>query len=62
MSGIKRNRERHMMLFTGRAHPALAEEVAQLLGVELTPTRTVTYANSEIYCRFEESVRGSDAS
>ncbi len=61
MSGIKRNRERHMMLFTGRAHPALAEEVAQLLGVELTPTRTVTYANSEIYCRFEESVRGSDA-
>ncbi|WP_432559279.1 ribose-phosphate diphosphokinase [Granulicoccus sp. GXG6511] len=49
------------MLFSGRAHPALAEEVAQLLGVELTPTRAVTYANSEIYVRFEESVRGCHA-
>jgi len=32
-----------------------------MLGVELVPTRAVTYANSEIYCRFEESVRGADA-
>ena len=61
MSGIKENREKHLMLFTGRANPALAEEVAKLLDVELTPTRSVTYANSEIYVRFEESVRGSDA-
>lgn len=61
MTGLKKNRESHLMLFSGRAHPALAEEVARLLGVELTPTRTVTYANSEIYVRFEESVRGSHA-
>ena len=49
------------MLFTGRAHPELAAEVARLLGVELTPTRAITYANSEIYVRFKESVRGSHA-
>ncbi|MDO5683482.1 MAG: ribose-phosphate diphosphokinase [Propionibacteriaceae bacterium] len=61
MTGLKKNRESHLMLFSGRAHPALAEEVASLLGVELTPTKAVTYANSEIYVRFEESVRGCHA-
>ncbi|MBP8918657.1 MAG: ribose-phosphate diphosphokinase [Micropruina sp.] len=61
MSGIKRPTEKHLMLCTGRAYPELAEEVARLLGVGLVPTRQVTYANSEIYVRFEESVRGADA-
>ncbi|MFP5282537.1 MAG: ribose-phosphate diphosphokinase [Actinomycetes bacterium] len=49
------------MLFSGRAYPQLAQEVAGLMGVDLVPTRALTYANSEIYVRFEESVRGSDA-
>ncbi|HEX3205830.1 MAG TPA: ribose-phosphate diphosphokinase, partial [Propionibacteriaceae bacterium] len=49
------------MLFTGRAHPELANEIAALMNVEIVPTRAITYANSEIYVRFEESVRGSDA-
>ena len=31
------------------------------MGVEIVPTRAISYANSEIYVRFEESVRGSDA-
>lgn len=61
MTGLTKNRENHLMLFSGRAHPALAKEIAELLNVELTPTRSVTYANSEIYVRFEESVRGSHA-
>jgi ribose-phosphate pyrophosphokinase len=61
VSGIKRPTEKHLMLCTGRAFPELAEEVAELLGVDLVPTRQVTYANSEIYVRFEESVRGADA-
>lgn len=61
MSGIKRLNEKHLMLCTGRAYPELAEEVADLLSVDLVPTRSVTYANSEIYVRFEESVRGADA-
>ncbi|HVK43948.1 MAG TPA: ribose-phosphate diphosphokinase [Micropruina sp.] len=61
MSGIKRPTEKHLMVCTGRAFPELAEEIAELLGVDLIPTRQVTYANSEIYVRFEESVRGADA-
>ncbi|WP_344809691.1 ribose-phosphate diphosphokinase [Microlunatus ginsengisoli] len=49
------------MLFTGRAYPELAREVADLMDVEIVPTRALNYANSEIYVRFEESVRGCDA-
>ena len=61
MSGITRPNQKHLMLCSGRAYPELAEEIAELLQVELVPTRQVTYANSEIYVRFEESVRGADA-
>jgi ribose-phosphate pyrophosphokinase len=61
VSGLKRPNDKHMMLFTGRAHPDLANEVAELLKVEIVPTRAISYANSEIYVRFEESVRGCDA-
>ena len=61
MTGVKQPNDKHLMLFSGRAHPELAEEVASMLGVELVPTRALSYANSEIYVRFEESVRGSDA-
>ncbi len=61
MTGIKRQSEKHLIVASGRAYPELAEEVASLIGVELVPTRALTYANSEIYVRFEESVRGCDA-
>ncbi|MCL2490041.1 MAG: ribose-phosphate pyrophosphokinase-like domain-containing protein, partial [Propionibacteriaceae bacterium] len=47
-----------MMLFSGRAHPQLAQDIAGLLDVELTPSRLISYANSEVYVRYEESVRG----
>src|SRR5215210_4372555 len=49
------------MVFSGRAHPALAEEVAGALAIELVPTQAFEFANSETYVRYEESVRGSDA-
>lgn len=49
------------MLFAGRAFPELAEDIAEIMETELVPTRHVTYANSEIYVQYEESVRGSDA-
>ncbi len=58
---MKRPNDKHLMLFSGRANPDLAREVAELMGVELVPTRSLAYANSEIYVRFEESVRGCDA-
>lgn len=52
---------KHLMLFAGRGFPELAEEVASLMDTELVPTKSFAYANSEIYVRFEESVRGCDA-
>ena len=52
--------DKHLMLFSGRAYPELANEVAELMGQDLVPTRALTYANSEIYVRYSESVRGSD--
>ncbi|TDD12652.1 ribose-phosphate diphosphokinase [Kribbella turkmenica] len=61
MSGMKRTTEKNLMVFSGRAHPRLAEEVAEQLGAGLVPTSAYDFANGEIYVRFEESVRGSDA-
>ncbi|BBA97787.1 putative ribose-phosphate pyrophosphokinase [Actinacidiphila reveromycinica] len=60
MTGIKTTGEKKLMLFSGRAHPDLAEAVAVELGVELVPTRAFDFANGEIYVRFEESARGAD--
>jgi len=61
MTGIRATGEKRLVLVSGRAHPALAEEVAEHLGVELVPTSAYDFANGEVYVRFEESVRGSDA-
>ncbi|HEX2312985.1 MAG TPA: ribose-phosphate diphosphokinase [Thermomonospora sp.] len=61
MSGIKASGEKKLMLFSGRAHPDLAREVADRLDVELTPTAAYDFANGETFVRFLESVRGSDA-
>ena len=60
-SKSKRTTKKHLMVFSGRAHPALAEEVAGALAIELVPTQAFEFANSETYVRYEESVRGSDA-
>jgi ribose-phosphate pyrophosphokinase len=61
VTGMKRTTEKNLMVFSGRAHPELADEVAQLLGSGLVPSNIYEFANSEIYVRFEESVRGCDA-
>src|SRR5689334_6557071 len=58
---MKRTTEKNLMVFSGRAHPELAEEVAALLDCGLVPTQAFNFANSEIYIRFDESVRGCDA-
>ena len=58
---IKKTTEKHLMVFSGRAHPELAEEVATHLGATLVPTSAYDFANGETYVRYEESVRGADA-
>jgi ribose-phosphate pyrophosphokinase len=61
VSGIKASSEKMLMLFSGRAHPELAQSVARELGANLVPTTAYDFANGEVYVRFDESVRGSDA-
>lgn len=53
--------KKNLMLFAGRSHPELAEEVAKHLNVSITPQSAYEFANGEIFVRFEESVRGCDA-
>jgi ribose-phosphate pyrophosphokinase len=61
VTGFKTTGEKKLMLFSGRAYPELAEEVADALGVEPTPTSAYDFANGETFVRFNESVRGCDA-
>ncbi|HVK27125.1 MAG TPA: ribose-phosphate diphosphokinase [Nocardioides sp.] len=61
MSGLKKTTEKNLMVFSGRAHPELAAEVAEILDQQLVPTDAREFANGEIYIRYEESVRGCDA-
>jgi len=61
VSGITATGQKRLVLISGRAHPELAVQIAEHLGSELVPTDARTFANGEIYARFDESVRGSDA-
>ncbi len=61
MSGMEQINRKTLMLFSGRSYPALAEEIAAVLGVRTTPTDIYDFPNGEIFVRYKESVRGSDA-
>ena len=52
---------RHLMLFSGRSNTGLADEVAERLGIECGSVDLRDFANGEIYARYGESVRGTDA-
>ncbi|HLS63827.1 MAG TPA: ribose-phosphate diphosphokinase [Ruania sp.] len=61
MTGITSHGEKRLVLVTGRAHPELAQTVADELNIEVVPTTLYDFASGEIYVRFAESVRGTDA-
>ena len=61
MSSLSITTRKSLMLFSGRAYPELADEVGKYLDVTVTPQSAYDFANGEIFVRFEESVRGSDA-
>jgi ribose-phosphate pyrophosphokinase len=48
------------MLFAGRSNPELAAKIANKLGLELGGVTLKTFSNGEVYCRYEESIRGAD--
>jgi ribose-phosphate pyrophosphokinase len=49
-----------MMVFSGRANPDLASQIAVKLGIELGHVTLKTFSAGEVYCRYEESIRGAD--
>ena len=51
--------KRRLVIVSGRCHPALAKDIAGKLGVGLTEANVREFANGEIHCRFDESIRGS---
>ncbi|WP_026212401.1 ribose-phosphate diphosphokinase [Longispora albida] len=61
MGSIVAENRKTLMLFSGRAYPALAEEIGAELGIRPTPTDAYDFANGETFVRYQESVRGSDA-
>jgi ribose-phosphate pyrophosphokinase len=52
--------QKQLMLFSGRANPALAQAIAVQLGVDLGSITLKTFSNDEVYCRFDQSIRGAD--
>ncbi len=52
--------KKRLHLVSGRANLALAEEIAERLGITLGDANLGRFANGELHCRFGESVRGSD--
>lgn len=60
MTGMQVSNDKRLKLVSGRAHPELAQHIADELGIELLPVTAYDFANSEIYVRFDESIRGAD--
>ncbi len=52
--------KKRLHLVSGRANLPLAEEIADALGVQLGDANPGVFANGELHCRFNESVRGTD--
>ena len=51
---------RKLELVSGRSNRPLAEQIAAHLGVELGEPNLREFANGEIHCRYDLSIRGSD--
>jgi ribose-phosphate pyrophosphokinase len=52
--------KRTLHLLTGRSHEELAAEIGEHLGVELGEANLVDFADTELRCRFGQSLRGAD--
>jgi ribose-phosphate pyrophosphokinase len=57
---IDRDDAKRLMVFAGRASEGLGRRIAERLEIEVGDVTLKTFANGELYTRFEESVRGAD--
>ncbi|HEX6117324.1 MAG TPA: ribose-phosphate pyrophosphokinase [Solirubrobacterales bacterium] len=60
VSSIVHEYNKRLMVFGGRASGELAARIAERLDVDLGSATLKTFSNGEVYCRFEESIRGAD--
>ena len=49
-----------LKIFSGRAHPALAQEICAYLGIPLGKLTLYNFSDGEDYCQIDENVRGAD--
>lgn len=61
MVAIEKAASKQLVIASGRAHQALAQEVAEILNTDLVPVTAYDFANGETFVRYERSVRGVDA-
>jgi len=59
-TSLELNYGKRLMLFAGRANPELGARIAGKLGVDLGGVTLKTFSDGEVYCRYEESIRGAD--
>ena len=49
-----------LKIFSGRAHPALAQEICAYLRMSLGELTLFNFSDGETYCQIDENVRGAD--
>jgi ribose-phosphate pyrophosphokinase len=59
-SSIPAGYEKRLMVAPGRASRELGGKIAHRLGVAPTDAGLKTFSDGEVYCRYEESIRGAD--
>ena len=60
LSSIPQEYTKRLMVFGGRASMELAAKIATKLDLDLGKVKLQTFADGEVYCRYEESIRGAD--
>jgi ribose-phosphate pyrophosphokinase len=59
-SFIPADYDKRLMVAAGRASLDLGGKIADRLGVGLTEAGLKTFSDGEVYCRYEDSIRGAD--
>lgn len=60
MSDQTANKNGQLKLFSGSAHPGLAQEIADFLGVPLGRSKLKRFSDTEVSFQIDENIRGTD--
>ena len=52
--------DKELKIFSGRSNPVLANKIAKSLGKDLGEITIKTFADGELWIKFEENIRGTD--